>query len=63
MLVIRSLGENRLPANQILAEAALMRNSLPTENTVYSIAAGCNGYKYPESYFSILHGLLFLMWR
>jgi len=27
MPVIRSLGENRLPANQILAEAALMRNS------------------------------------
>lgn len=63
MLVIRSLGENRLPANQILAEGALMRNSCATGKTVYSIAAGCNGYKYPEADFSMRHGLSFLIWR
>jgi hypothetical protein len=63
MLAIRSLGENRLPANQILAEGGLMRNSHPTEKTVYSIAAGCNGYKYPESDFSIRYGPSFLTWR
>ena len=33
----------------ILAEGALMLNSCATAKTVYSIAEGCNGYKYPES--------------
>jgi hypothetical protein len=57
MLAIRSLGEYRLPVNQILAEGALMRNSCATGKTLYSIAAGCNGYKYPDSDFSISYGL------
>ena len=63
MLVIRSLGEKRLPANQILAEGALTRNSCTAGKTVYSIAPACNGYKYPESFFSTRYGPSFLTQR
>ena len=60
MRVIRSLGEKRLPLNQTLAEGPITRNFCVAGKTLYSIAAGCNGYKYPGADFSIRYGPIFL---